>query len=128
MSFGQSSGPSASPKQVQYLLALLQKAGHDSFRDARGPMGLTQRQSSGKFTRDEASAMIDQLESGALDANGHPLEADESAASKPVMTGAMLAATTRLDAQRRDLLKGMPAEMLAGELEQRGWCVIAPTL
>jgi hypothetical protein len=127
MSFGQSSGPPASTKQVQYLLTLLQRSGHDSFREARGPLGLTQRQSSGKFTRDEASALIDQLELGPVDADGHAID-DGSAPSAPVVTGAMLAATNRLEAQRVDLLRGMPAELLATELERRGWCVIAPTV
>ena len=128
MSFGQSSGPPASTKQVQYLLALLQKSGHESFREARGPLGLTQRQSSGKFTRDEASALIDQLELGPVDADGHAVDGDGTAPSAPAVTGAMLAATNRLEAQRLDLLRGMPAELLATELERRGWCVIAPTV
>ena len=61
MAFGQQSGPPASHKQLQYLEALLRKAGHDGFRDARGPLGLTQRQAGGKFTKDEASTLIDQL-------------------------------------------------------------------
>ena len=43
-------------------LALLQDAGHEDFRDARGPMGFTQRQAAGKFTVDEATAFIDTLE------------------------------------------------------------------
>ena len=61
MAFGQQSGPPASHKQIQYLESLLRKAGHDGFRDARGPLGLTQRQAGGKFTKDEASTLIDQL-------------------------------------------------------------------
>jgi hypothetical protein len=36
---------------VQELLTLLQDAGHTDFRDARGPMGFTQRQAAGKFTQ-----------------------------------------------------------------------------
>ena len=61
MSFGQQNGPPASAKQVQYLLSLLKKQGYDGFRDARGPLHLTQRQGNGKFTSSEASALIDQL-------------------------------------------------------------------
>ena len=61
MAFGQQSGPPASARQVQELLSLLQDAGHTDFRDARGPMGFTQRQAVGKFTRDEAAAFIEQL-------------------------------------------------------------------
>src|SRR5687767_15033524 len=56
MAFGQASGPPASGKQVQELLSLLQEAGHSDFRDARGPMGFSQRQAAGKFTRAEADA------------------------------------------------------------------------
>lgn len=51
MGFGQQAGPPATKRQVDYLEALVQKAGHTGFRDARGPLGLTQRQASGRFTR-----------------------------------------------------------------------------
>jgi hypothetical protein len=62
MAFGQQSGPPASSEQVRELLALLNDAGHTDFRDARGPMGFTQRQAAGKFTRDEAAAFIARLQ------------------------------------------------------------------
>jgi hypothetical protein len=62
MAFGQQAGPPASRREVQELLTLLQDAGHTDFRDARGPMGFTQRQAAGKFTRDEAAAFIAQLQ------------------------------------------------------------------
>jgi hypothetical protein len=62
MAFGQAAGPPATAKQVRELSDLLAAAGHDGFRDARGPMGFNQRQAAGKFTRDEAQAFIDQLE------------------------------------------------------------------
>ena len=62
MAFGQPAGPPATAKQLRELLELLQQAGHTDFRDARGPMGFNQRQAGGKFTRDEAQALIDQLE------------------------------------------------------------------
>ena len=61
MAFGQQSGPPASAKQVRELLDRLKGAGHSDFRDARGPMGFTQRQAAGKFSRDEAAAFIAQL-------------------------------------------------------------------
>ena len=54
MPFGQQLGPPAAAKQVQVLLTLLTNAGHTGFRDARGPMGFTQRQAAGKFTRDRS--------------------------------------------------------------------------
>ena len=62
MAFGQQTGPPASARQVRELLELLKEAGHSDFRDARGPMGFTQRQAGGKFSRDEAAAFIDQLQ------------------------------------------------------------------
>ncbi|HQV56405.1 MAG TPA: hypothetical protein PKV27_00225, partial [Ilumatobacteraceae bacterium] len=61
MSFGQSAGPPATARQLGELLELLQAAGYNGFRDARGPLRLTQRQGNGKFTRDEAAALIEQL-------------------------------------------------------------------
>ena len=75
MAFGQQQGRPASAKQVQYLLALLQAAGHEGFRDARGPMGFTQRQAGGKFTIDEASAFIDQLTGDSGEAEVAPVAA-----------------------------------------------------
>ena len=62
MAFGQSSGPPATARQIRELLDLLEAAGHTDFRDARGPLGFTQRQAGGKFTRDEADAFIAQLD------------------------------------------------------------------
>lgn len=117
MAFGQQSGPPASEKQVAYLLALVKKAGHDGFRDARGPLGLTQRQAGGKFTRREASALIDRL---LAEADGRDPD-DPDAPS-----GAELSAAERLDLERESLLRGMPAGLLAGELERRGWTCTRP--
>ena len=67
MAFAGGSAPPASAKQLDYLLALVRKAGHDGFRDARHPLGLTQRQAAGKFSRTEASELIEQLAGGADD-------------------------------------------------------------
>ena len=122
MSFGQTAPP-ATAKQVQYLLSLVEKAGHLSFRDARGPLGLTQRQASGKFSRNEASALIDRLlgessddADGAHGAHGAPLAG----------TGSQISAADRLESERADILRGMPAGLLATELERRGWQVTPP--
>ncbi len=108
MAFGQQSGPPASSRQVQELLTLLQGAGHRDFRDARGPMGFTQRQAAGRFTRDEADAFIQRLQGAELDP-GKPVEV-------PVW---------RHSAQEQ-LLGRMSAEQLAVELRRRGWMVIEP--
>jgi hypothetical protein len=119
MAFGQQSGPPATSKQVQYLESLVLKAGHSSFRDARGPLGLTQRQAGGKFTRDEASTLIDQL-----------LQADPD---HEVIGGAQGSASMeehradqQLERQRVQALQGMPADLLADELRRRGWSVGEP--
>ena len=109
MAFGQQSGPPASARQVAELLTLLQDRGHRDFRDARGPMGFTQRQASGKFTRDEVAAFIEQLE------QSEPGEAAD------VTT----APTERLSAAER-ALREMPATQLASELQRRGWIVMEP--
>src|SRR3546814_16675817 len=69
MAFGQQSGPPATHRQVQQLTELLQAAGHSDFRDARHPLGLTQRQAGGKFTRDEAADLIARLEAEAEEAD-----------------------------------------------------------
>lgn len=108
MAFGQQSGPPASSRQVQELLALVQGAGHRDFRDARGPMGFTQRQAGGRFTRDEAAEFIDRLQDGETDP-GERVEAQE----------------WRQSAQEQ-LLGRMPAELLAAELRRQGWMVIDP--
>jgi hypothetical protein len=108
MAFGESSGPPASAKQVRELLELLQGAGHADFRDARGPMGFTQRQAGGKFTRDEAAALIDQLQ-----------DAEHAGGAPPVVAEPRLSAAEQA-------LRRVPAEQLAAELQRRGWVVMEP--
>ena len=119
MSFGQTAPP-ATAKQVQYLLSLVEKAGHLSFRDARGPLGLTQRQASGKFSRNEASALIDRLLGESSD------DADDADGAPLAGAGEQISAADRLASERADILRGMPAGLLATELERRGWQVTPP--
>jgi len=107
MGFGQQSGPPASAKQVRELLALLNSAGHSDFRDARGPMGFTQRQAGGKFARDEADAFIEQL----LDAESN---------------GTPVAAPAWRQSAQEQMMSRLPSEQLADELRRRGWTVIEP--
>jgi hypothetical protein len=114
VAFGQQSGPPATAKQVRDLLALVQAAGHADFREARGPLGLTQRQAAGKFTRDEATAFIDQLETAET-------EASQGAAPMP-----RPADPERRPAGEDARLRRVPVELLATELERRGWIVIPP--
>lgn len=118
MAFGQQSGPPATARQVQQLLALLHAAGHTDFRDARGPLGLTQRQAGGKFTRDEADVLIARLEA----------EADVGASSDeaPPQVAVSSDRYDRREAQRVAALRQMPDEALAAELQRRGWVVMEP--
>jgi hypothetical protein len=109
MAFGQQSGPPAPANKIRQLLSLLQDAGHTDFRDARGPMGFTQRQAGGKFTREEADAFIEQLEEAAHN-DGPP---------------APPANAIRPSAAER-ALRDVPSELLAGELQRRGWIVAEP--
>jgi hypothetical protein len=109
MAFGQPSGPPAPARQVRELLGLLQEAGHVDFRDARGPMGFTQRQASGKFTGPEVAGFIDRLQNEISDGtvpDGVPV--------------------TRPSADER-ILARLPAEQLAVELRRRGWTALEPS-
>jgi hypothetical protein len=115
MAFGQQSGPPASQREVRELLARLQAAGHEGFRDARGPMGFTQRQAGGRFTRDEAAAFIDALQEAA-DAGCDP--------GRPPVP-ARRAPAPRETAVEKALRRATP-EQLAAELQRRGWAVIEP--
>lgn len=118
MAFGQPSGPPASGKQIQELLALLNAAGHTDFRDARGPMQFTQRQAGGKFTRDEADAFIAQLQEWA--------EIAENAGAVPESAASTIRATSPKVTAAERSLKSVPSEVLAAELQKRGWVVLEP--
>lgn len=109
MTFGQQSGPPASAKDVKELLSLFQDLGHVDFRDARGPMGLTQRQAAGKFTRDEAAELIERLREGETDG-----KVDVAANPAPMLTDV------------EETLRHVPAQQLAYELVRRGWTATAP--
>jgi hypothetical protein len=121
MAFGQASGPPAPSRQIEYLASLLEERSYGTFREARHRLGLTQRQAGGKFTIGEASELIDRL------LEVEPGESPEFASPAPVLSGAAERAEKRLQHQREELIASVPAEMLAHELERRGWCCIAPT-
>ena len=89
---------------MRKLSALLVTAGHDGFRDARGPMGFSQRQAGGKFTCGEAQAFIDQLECGQEPAR------PATARTTPVL---------RLDPAER-ALRAASDEQLLAEVRRRG--------
>ncbi len=121
MSFGQQSGPPASPKQIALLQSLLNNDGFD-FATARHRYGLTQRQARGNFSGPEAAELIERLTRESEQADGGDSDAqvrfDDPRAVK---------AQQRIDVQRDALLRGIPAEVLADELQRRGWAVIPPT-
>jgi hypothetical protein len=108
VAFGQHPGPAATSRQVGELLDLLHAAGHDGFRDARGPMQFTQRQAAGKFTRAEAEELIARLQEASDGEAGPPPE------PAPKLSNA------------EQLLRRIPSEQLAGELQRRGWLVVEP--
>ena len=109
VSFAQQ-GPPASAKQIAYIQSLMAKAGYDDFRSARTEYRLTQRQARGKFTKSEASAMIDRLTS--TDADNPTVSAVEE--------------PDTLDSAQSLLIRGFKADLLADELRRRGWTVGEP--
>ncbi|MEZ5218042.1 MAG: hypothetical protein R2715_15985 [Ilumatobacteraceae bacterium] len=121
MAFGQQSGPPATQRQLQDLVRLLNDAGHEDFRDARGPLGFTQRQAAGKFTRDEADAYIARLEA----------ERDSSESSGPAHRQAD-EPVHRSEGPKPRLKRGGASgagtqhRALAAELQRRGWVVLEP--
>ncbi len=153
MAFGQSSGPPATGRQLNELLELLAEAGHSDFRDARGPMGFSQRQAGGKFTRDEADAFIEQLQSE-LYGDGPPADSSPPASTRatpppskivkrqpPAKRSSTKRSSTKRSSTKRSPTKGAPApdgpsaetalgdvasEDLAAELQRRGWVVLEP--
>ena len=111
MTFGKQSGPPASRRRIDELLHLLQAAGHTDVRDARGPMGFTQRQANGKFTIDEADAFIAALEEAEHTGTAPDLTVDQEPA--------------RMSRDER-VARELPTELLAAELQRRGWAVLEP--
>ena len=128
MAFGQASGPPATAKQVAALLELLRAAGHSDFRDARGPMGFTQRQAGGKFTRDEADTFISQLETEAEfdSVIAEAVNPTPAPTVTPRPKKSSKAAAAAVSAADDHDLAGVPDSRLAAELQRRGWVVMEP--
>lgn len=152
MAFGQQQGRPASARQVKTLESLLADAGYLGFREARGPMGFTQRQGGGKFTDTEADAFIAQLEAEAeagveagsgLAAAAEPepparptarpraKPVPKASAGRPAPSEANRESKASTVVERRQarqaaLVRELPAKILAHELEGRGWILIPP--
>ncbi len=121
MAFGDSSGPPANGRQLRELLELLEAAGHSDYRDARGPMGFTQRQAGGKFTSSEADEFIERLQTE-IHGDGPPLGSHTPpSARKPKPK-----ATRATPPTPAISLSDIPVEELAAEIQRRGWVVIEP--
>lgn len=126
MAFGQASGPPASAKEIARLADLLQQAGYTSFKEARHPIGLTQRQAAGKFTRDEVTELMARLESEA-DGESPAQAADQTLEEIPVATGSRSKPRAERRRQEQRLaVAGLPDDLMASELELRGWTCIPP--
>lgn len=123
MAFGQQAGPPASARQLKELAARLEQAAYGSFREARGPLGFSQRQGGGKFTSDEAAAYIEQLEGAGDDANETIEPPAPSSPAAPPPSGV---ASERRAARQAASIRDVPAPALARELERRGWILIPP--
>lgn len=127
MAFGQAKGPPASAKQVAQLVELLAAAGYESFREARHPLGLTQRQSNGSFTRDEASELIERLEADAGAGDVPPAPPPRAPARRSASSARKPApGASRGGPGADDVVTAFPDELLADELVRRGWICTPP--
>jgi hypothetical protein len=128
MAFGQASGPPASAAQMAELTELFARVGFESFREARHPYGLTQRQSNGKFTRSEADELIERLTAEADgNADGEAegsMEQRASVAGDPAAHPIVADPAPAVD----DVVLAFPDEVLADELRRRGWECSPPQL
>ena len=132
MAFGQSSGPPANGKQLRELLELLETAGHSDYRDARGPMGFSQRQAAGKFTSGEADEFIERLQTE-IHGDGPPPGSRPPPAARAPKPAAPKSAPRKTAAKRPSTppaattsLTNVPVDELAAELQRRGWVVLEP--
>ena len=126
------------------MTALVEAAGHSGFKDARGPLGLNQRQAGGRFTQDEATDLIARLEAEAEEAGGDgagdapdrdageytvsgqagPVRPTVSDPGHPAPPAAPPAASRRQSLARQ--LERVPEDLLVDELRRRGWTVTSP--
>lgn len=153
MAFGQSSGPPASPKEIEALAELIERLDFGTFRQARHHLGLTQRQANGKFTRAEIAELTERL----IEEHGDPdlddmltetklgtqpvVDSAPALGPRPVAKRARSAPVPKkrpsadsakdsepgvYSAADEETAARLPDGLLADELTRRGWCCIPP--
>jgi hypothetical protein len=125
MAFGQSAGPAATGRQVKELLELLNNLGHADFRDARGPMGFNQRQAGGRFTAEEASELIDQLQAAEYEAAQGATAAPATKLAAPEVEPEPAKPVSELTDHEK-AIRTAPTKWLVLEVRRRGWTVTKP--
>ncbi|MBK5222060.1 MAG: hypothetical protein JJE52_04130 [Acidimicrobiia bacterium] len=136
MAFGQASGPPATAAQLQELADLFAQVGFESFREARHPYGLTQRQAGGKFTRGEADELIERLtaevEEGGVGAEPPETPSPPTRRTPPARAAraptAVAPPPPEPEPDPGQVVLAFPDEMLADELTRRGWTCTPPAL
>ncbi|MEL0001261.1 MAG: hypothetical protein VW623_14245, partial [Acidimicrobiaceae bacterium] len=114
------------------LLELLQNAGHADFKDARGPMGFNQRQAAGRFTADEAQAVIDQLQQAEYEADQQAQATGSSERKQepePEQTEGAPKRNGMTDEERAEMERAVrfaSTKSLVLEVRRRGWIVTKP--
>jgi hypothetical protein len=129
MAFGQASGPPARAKDISQLAEQLELAGFSSFREARHPFGLTQRQAAGKFTSGEVAELLARLEVMAAGAEPDPDPGLILDIEHVEVTDVVAPNSARADRRRQQsklTIAGLPDDLMATELELRGWTCIPP--
>ena len=117
MAFRQASRPPAPARGLARLTELLAEAGYASFKDARHPLDLTQRQAAGRFTGAEATELIERLTAAAEVAGAG--RSSDAADGEPALDD-------RERGRQEELVVELSAQVMATELTNRGWCCIAP--
>lgn len=108
---------------MQELADLLGARGFESFKEARHPFGLTQRQAAGKFTSAEVDEIIERVT--AIDTVDPPTP--PSVPSRPPSSApTRRTPASRNTARHEESVLAIDSEVLATELVNRGWCCIPP--
>ncbi len=126
MAFGQPAGPPAGQRQLDHLAELLQRAGYATFREARHPYGLNQRQAGGRFTGPEADDLIERLEAAEAVRWGDGPAAPVEPVEPPVAANDAAMPRSRPARRQAEALSAFEDALLVEELENRGWCCIPP--